>query len=182
MATIGYGRVSTIGQSLEVQLEKLNNYGCDKVFTEKRSGTNTGRPALQECLNYLREGDTLVITKLDRLARSSYDLAKIAKNLEKQSIDFVAIDQKMDTTTPTGKLLFNLLASIAEFENSIRRERQLEGIAKAKENNVRFGRPQKITESEINEINELRSKGIRVKEISEAFNISIPSVYRLSKS
>ena len=133
MAKIGYARVSSTGQSLEIQLSKLTAYGCTEpdgqIFQEKKSGTNTNnRPQLQECLRHVRKGDTLVITKLDRLARSTLDLTQIAEDLKTRGVELVVIDQNIDTSTPTGKLLFNMLASIAEFENDIRRERLLAPI------------------------------------------------------
>src|SRR5262245_2392640 len=105
MAIVGYGRVSSVGQSLDVQLEKLQGAGCDKIFTEKLSGTNTGRPALQECLRFLREGDTLVVTKIDRLARSTADLYRIVTELTDNGVGFKVLDdQGVDTTSRTGKL------------------------------------------------------------------------------
>ena len=138
MAIVGYARVSTVGQSLDVQLSKLSEYGCEKVFSDKHTGTTADRPYLKECRNYIREGDSLVITKLDRLARSTYHLTQIAEELKQKGADLVVLDQNIDTSTPTGKLLFNMLASIAEFETEIRKERPMEGIAKAKERGVQF--------------------------------------------
>ena len=128
---VGYARASSTGHNLVVQLEKLKQYGCKQIFREKMSGTTDKRPELQECLRYLRGGDTLVITKLDRLARSTLHLTQIADDLEKKRIHLVVTDQAIDTTTPTGKLFFNMLPSMAEFETAIRAERQAEGIAKA---------------------------------------------------
>ena len=117
MPKIGYARVSSMGQSLEVQLEKLNKVNCDRIYQEKRSGRTADRPELKSCINYLREGDTLIITRLDRLARSVVHLAQLAKRFEEEKIDLVVIDQNIDTSTSTGRLMFNMLASIAEFEN-----------------------------------------------------------------
>src|SRR5262245_32166025 len=130
MATVGYARVSSTGQDLEIQLEKLG--GCDKVFQEKRSGVDLGRPALKECLRYLREGDTLIVAKIDRLARSTSDLYRISSELAEKGVAFkVTDDPSIDTTSRTGKLVMGILALIAEFENDIRRERQQDGINKA---------------------------------------------------
>ena len=136
---VGYARVSSTGQDLTVQLDKLQDYGCRRIFEEKKSGTSANRAELQECLRYLRADDTLVVSKLDRLARSTLHLTQIAHDLEERGINLVVIDQAIDTTTPTGKLLFIMLASIAEFETAIRAERQAEGIAKAQANGVQFG-------------------------------------------
>ena len=138
MTTVGYARVSSLGQDLSVQLGKLK--GCDKVFKEKRSGVDAGRPELRACLEYLREGDTLLVTKLDRLARSTPDLYRIISQLAERGVAFKVIDDpSIDTTSRTGKLIMGILALIAEFENDIRRERQRDGINKAKAEGVRFG-------------------------------------------
>ena len=139
MALVGYARVSSVGQSLDVQLEKLK--GCNKVFKEKRSGVDTGRPALKQCLEFLRDGDTLLVTKIDRLARSTSDLYRIVTELAEKGVSFKVLDDpSIDTTSRTGKLIMGILVLIAEFENDIRRERQMDGIAKAKDRGVKFGR------------------------------------------
>ncbi|HEY9017214.1 recombinase family protein [Thiomicrospira sp.] len=179
MAIVGYARVSSVGQKLDVQLEKLKTYGCEKIFEEKVSGTTANRVQLHRCLEYLREGDSLVITKLDRLARSTFHLTQISNLLEEKSVDFVVLDQQIDTSTPTGKLLFNMLASIAEFETEIRKERQLEGIEKAKSKGVKFGAKKKLTEQEIEQMTQEREAGVLVKDLAKKYGISIPSVYRL---
>src|SRR6187397_227919 len=164
MTTVGYARVSSTGQDLTVQLEKLA--GCDKVFKEKRSGVDAGRPALKACLDYLREGDTLLVTKLDRLARSTADLYRIVSELAERGVSFKVVDDPtIDTTSRTGKLVMGILALIAEFENDIRRERQMDGIAKAKERGVHFGRRLELTVEKIAEIKSLRQSGITVPEI-----------------
>ncbi|MBE0470387.1 MAG: recombinase family protein [Methyloprofundus sp.] len=179
MAIVGYARVSSVGQKLDVQLEKLKTYGCEKIFEEKVSGTTANRVQLHRCLEYLREGDSLVITKLDRLARSTFHLTQISNLLEEKSVDFVVLDQQIDTSTSTGKLLFNMLASIAEFETEIRKERQLEGIEKAKSKGVKFGAKKKLTEQEIEQMTQEREAGVLVKDLAKKYGISIPSVYRL---
>ena len=112
MTEVGYARVSSVGQSLDIQLDKLST--CDKIFQEKKSGTTAERSAFKECMNYLKEGDTLVITKLDRLARSTFHRTQIAEDLRDRKIALKVIDQSIDTSTTTGKLLFNRLASLAE--------------------------------------------------------------------
>ena len=163
MAKVGYARVSSIGQSLDVQLAKLNEFGCKEIFKDKQTGTTADRPQLKECRRYLRKGDSLVITKLDRLARSTYHLTQIAEELKSNRVDLVVLDQNIDTSTSTGKLLFNMLASIAEFETEIRKERQMEGIAKAKEKGVQFGRKAKLSEQEINQMKRERDRGVKIK-------------------
>lgn len=179
MAVIGYARVSSVGQSLEVQNDKLSSYGCDEVFSDKKTGTTADRPELQACLKYVRKGDSLVITKLDRLARSTFHLTQIAKQLEDKGVDLIVLDQKIDTSTPTGRLMFNMLASIAEFETEIRKERQLEGIAKAKENGVQFGRKAKLTPQEVQQLALDRSSGVKIKDLMQKYGLSKASVYRL---
>lgn len=179
MAIIGYARVSTVGQSLDVQLSKLEAYGCDPVFSDKHTGTTADRPSLKECRTYIRKGDSLVITKMDRLARSTYHLTQIAEELKQKGADLVVLDQNIDTSTPTGKLLFNMLASIAEFETEIRRERQLEGIEKAKEKGVQFGRKAKLSEDEVQDMRQKRSDGVLVKDLMKDYGLSKASVYRM---
>ena len=177
MPTVGYARVSSTGQDLSVQLEKLA--GCDKVFKEKRSGVDTGRPELKRCLEYLREGDTLLVSKIDRLARSTSDLYRIISHLAEKGVAFKVVDDPtIDTTSRTGKLIMGILALIAEFENDIHRERQMDGIAKAKERGVHFGRKPELTPEKVAEINSLRQSGITVPEIIRQTNLSKASVYR----
>ncbi len=179
MPNVGYARVSTIGQSLEIQLSKLKEFGCDEIFKDKHSGTTADRPNLKQCRKYVRKGDSLVITKLDRLARSTYHLTQIAEELKEKGVDLIVLDQNIDTSTPTGKLLFNMLASIAEFETEIRKERQMEGIAKAKEKGVRFGRKSKLINGQIEEMRRERDRGIKISELMSKYSLSKASVYRL---
>lgn len=180
MATIGYARVSSVGQSLDVQIDKLSDYGCEKIYQEKKSGTSPNRPELKKCLGYVRDGDTLIITKLDRLARSTLDLHKIVDKLSKKNVGFRVLDQSgLDTTRTEGKLLFGILATIAEFENSLRSERQLEGIAKAKSNGVKFGAKPKLTAEQIEEMKRKRSDGVLIKNLMAEYGLSKASVYRL---
>ena len=179
MARIGYARVSSTGQSLEVQLDKLNQAKCDRIYKEKRSGRTADRLEFQSCMNYLREGDTLIITRLDRLARSVVHLAKISKQFQSEKIDLQVLDQNIDTSTSTGRLMFNMLASIAEFENDLRTERQSEGIAKAKENGVKFGRPPKVTDTKKQEIYSLRLSGTSIGQLAKQFKLGEATIYRV---
>lgn len=181
MTSIGYARVSTVGQSLDVQRDKLEKYGCSKIYQEKKSGTTADRPQLKAILDYVREGDRLVITKLDRLARSTFHLTQIAEGLKNKGVELVVTDQNIDTSTPTGKLLFNMLASIAEFETQIRSERQLEGVQKAKANGVRFGAKPKLTDEQIEEMRQKRADGVLIKNLMHEYRLSKASVYRLLK-
>lgn len=174
---VGYARVSTVGQSLEVQQDQLKAAGCEKIFAEKRSGRNvTERPQLQEALEFVREGDTFVVTRLDRLARSLVDLRQIVDQLTAKGVGFRCLQQgALDTTRSDGKLLLNILASFAEFELDIRKERQRDGIEKAKESGVYKGRPAKLDNDRILE---LHREGKRPVDIARALNISRASVYR----
>lgn len=177
---VGYARVSTSGQSLDIQLDKLRAYGCTKVFAEKRSGRQAdSRPELQACLQFVREGDTLVISRLDRMARSILDLAKIADQLKKKGVSLKVLDQALDTGTSEGRLMFSLLASFAEFENDIRAERQLDGIAKAKERGVTFGRKRALTSADRKKIKLLREEDkYSVSQLAERFNVGVATIYR----
>ncbi|MGZ8219539.1 recombinase family protein [Methylomagnum sp.] len=177
MATIGYARVSTVGQSLDVQPQKLRD--CDKVFQEKRTGTTAERPQLKACLDYLRDGDTLVISRLDRLARSTLHLTQIADRLKEKGVELRVIDQAIDTTTPTGRFMFNMLSAIAEFETEIRKERQLDGIEAAKEKGVEFGRKAKLTPVQIEEMKAKRARGALIKDLMNEYGLSKASVCRL---
>jgi DNA invertase Pin-like site-specific DNA recombinase len=166
---VGYGRVSSAGQSLEVQLESLAAAGCSKVFSEKRSGTSmTGR--------FVREGDTLVVTRLDRLARSAADLHAIVARLSTKGVGFRCLQQGgLDTDTSTGKLLLGVLASIAEFETDIRKERQREGIDRAKVAGVYKGRKPSV---DVGQVRALHAAGIGPSDIARQLGIGRASVYR----
>ena len=178
MAIVGYARVSSVGQSLEVQQGRLQAYGVDKLFEEKLSGVDAKRPKLKACLDYLREGDTLVVTKVDRLARSASDFHGILKMLSDKGAAFKALDDAdADTTTRSGKLLLGLLALIAEFETEIRKERQVEGIAKAKARGVKFGRTLQVTPEKAAEVKAMRET-MTVPEIIKTTGLSKASIYR----
>jgi DNA invertase Pin-like site-specific DNA recombinase len=177
MTIVGYARVSSTGQDLGVQLDKLK--GCDKVFKEKRSGVDAGRPELKRCLEYLREGDTLLVTKIDRLARSTSDLYRIVSLLAEKGVSFKVVDDpSIDTGSRTGKLVMGILALIAEFENDIRRERQMDGIAKAHDRGVRFGRKPQLVPGVVKRIKGLREGGATVPEIMRQMQLSKASIYR----
>ena len=179
MAVVGYARVSSVGQSLEVQQEKLVSYGVDKLFAEKLSGTTAARPELKSCLEYVREGDVLVITKLDRLARSTLHLHKIVNDLNDRGVGFKVLDQSIDTTTKEGRLLFSILASLAEFETELRAERTNEGRIAAVERGVKFGAKPKLTKNQIAEMIQKRSQGVLIKDLMAEYKLSKASVYRL---
>lgn len=176
MAVIGYARVSSTGQTLEVQLDQLKAAGCDKVFSEKESGRTTGRAQLQFALDYVREGDVFVVTRLDRLARSMLDLRTIVDGLASKGVGFRVLQQgAIDTTRSDGRLMLNILASFAEFEADIRRERQKDGIARAKAHGVYRGRKPSV---DAEEVRRLKAEGVRPAEIARRLRIGRASVYR----
>lgn len=179
MALVGYARVSSVGQSLEVQLDKLAH--CDKIFQEKVRGASSKRSQLDTCLEYLREGDTLVISRLDRLARSTLHLCQIAAELERKKVALQVLDQNINTSDATGRLLFNMLGAIAQFETEIRAERQMDGIRKAKERGVSFGRSKKLSNIEIIELQKKRKEGVLIKTLMTEYALSKSSVYRYLK-
>ena len=177
MAIIGYARVSSSGQSLDVQLEKLKD--CDRIYQEKKSARTDAREQLQLALDYVRDGDVFVITKLDRLARSTRDLLNIISRLETKGVHFKVLDQNIDTSTPSGKLMVNILASISEFENDLRRERQADGIALAKSRGIPLGRKAKLSAKDVSRMCQMRQDGFMIRELMSSFNLSKASVYRL---
>ncbi|ABV85322.1 MULTISPECIES: recombinase family protein [spotted fever group] len=176
MATVGYARVSSSGQSLSVQLDKLKD--CDKIFQEKKSGFGGTRSVLKNALDYVREGDIFTVTKLDRLARSTAHLCKIAEILEQKSVALKVLDQNIDTKDATGRLIFNVLGAIGQFETEIRAERQMDGILKAKERGVKFGKKKYLTHEQLSALKEKREQGVKIKTLMQEFNLSKATIYR----
>lgn len=180
MATVGYARVSSGQQDHTTQVERLKAAGAEKVFAEKRSGLDADRAELLRCLDYVREGDVLVVTKLDRLARSTADLYKIVSGLEAKGVAFKVLDDAaVDTTSRTGKLVMGILALIAEFETAIRKERQMEGIAKAKAEGRTGGRPRQVTEEVREGILRLRSEGLSIRAIAAQVGLSKATIQKV---
>ncbi len=180
MAIVGYARVSSVGQSLDVQLEKLAAAGCERVYQEKVSGTSTnGREQLAELLRYVREGDEVVITKLDRLGRSLADLLDITNQLAANGVSLRVLDQNLETRTPQGKLMFSMLGAFAEFETALRKERQMEGIAKAKADGKYTGRPKTIDEQAIRDALKAGDKSPTV--IAKELGIGRATAYKIAK-
>lgn len=175
---VGYGRVSSEGQSLDIQLEALRSAGCEKVFQEKRSGASTNeRAALIDALEFVRDGDTFVTTRLDRLARSSVDLHNIIAKLTAKGVKFRCLQQAgIDTDSGMGKLVLAILGAVAEFETDIRKERQREGIDKAKANGVYKGRKPSVDSKAVLA---LRDDGVNPTDIAKRLNIGRTSVYRV---
>lgn len=176
MTTIGYARVSIADQNLEIQIAALKAAGCDVIRSEKRSGTSTkSRTELQTVLDFLRKGDCLVVTRIDRLARSIGDLQDIVRAVKAKGASLKATEQPIDTTSAAGKAFLDMLGVFAEFETNLRKERQAEGIAKAKAAGVYKGRPPSIN---ITKVRDLNKKGLGASEIAKALKIGRASVYR----
>jgi DNA invertase Pin-like site-specific DNA recombinase len=177
MTNIGYARVSTTDQGLSIQQSALRAAGCDTIRAEKRSGTTTqGREALQTVLDFLRPGDVLIVTRIDRLARSIGDLQDIVRIVKARGASLKATEQPIDTSTAAGKCFLDMLGVFAEFETNLRKERKLEGIAKAKAAGVYKGRPTSI---DATMVREMKAQGLGATEIAKALGIGRASVYRV---
>lgn len=179
---IGYARTSTTDQKagLEAQLRDLQAAGCTKIFQEELSSVATRRPELDRALEFVREGDVLIVTKLDRLARSVADLVSIMAELRRKGVELRILALNLDTGTPTGKLMLNLLGSIAEFERELMLERQREGIAKAKADGKYKGRAP-TARNQAGEVLSLSHEGLGANEIARKLGISRASVFRIRR-
>lgn len=181
MAIIGYARVSSLGQDYEQQVEQLKNYGCTKIFSEKQSGAKKdNRKALSEAMEYLREGDKLVVTKIDRLARSVRDLQNIANELDEKEIGLVFLKENIDFSTPAGKLMFTMLGAIAEFERDLINERTSEGRERAKKQGKHMGRPampEKDIKRALQLYNERETNGMSVNDIIQLTGVPKSTIY-----
>ncbi|MFC0227950.1 recombinase family protein [Serratia aquatilis] len=176
MARVGYARVSTIGQSLEAQLKALQD--CEKVFQETISGSKDDRSQLKSMLEFVREGDTVVVTKLDRLARNTRHLLEIAEFLQRKRVSLKILNLGIDTSTPTGKLMLTMIGAIATFERELMLERQAEGIAIAKAKGKYKGRKPTAMAKE-DEVLVLLNEGLPKAEAARRVGISISSVQRI---
>lgn len=178
--TYGYARVSTIDQDLSIQKAALKAAGCTLIRAEKATGTTRkGRSELETLLDFIRRGDTLVVTRIDRLARSLRDLQNIVHELRQKGAHLRATEQPIDTSTAAGKAFLDMLGVFSEFETNLRKERQMEGIAAAKQRGVYKGRPQSI---DSDAIKRLHQEGKGATEIARALGIGRASVYRLIKA
>lgn len=179
MTVYGYARVSTIDQDLAIQQDALRAAGCDVIRSEKKTGTKReGRTELETLLEFMRKGDTLVVTRVDRLARSIGDLQDIVRELKAKAVAIRATEQPIDTSTAAGKAFLDMLGVFAEFETNLRRERQLEGIAKAKAEGRYAGKGRK-TSIDPAEIKALAASGMGASAIARQLKIGRASVYRL---
>lgn len=180
--TYGYARVSTGGQNLATQKEQLKGYGIDKLITDKATGVNTERKGLTELLDTVTAGDTVVTTRIDRLARSTRDLLDMITQFESKGVGLVILNVQgttLDTTTPMGKLMVTMLGAIAEFEYNVNREKQLAGVQLAKANGVYKGKPAKYTDNnpKLAHAIELYKQGTTVKDICNITGIGRNTLY-----
>ena len=176
MPAYGYARVSTVDQDLALQSEALERAGCAVIRIEKVSGTSTqGREELRTLLDFVREGDELVVTRVDRLARSIADLQDVMRELREKGATLRATEQPIDTSTAAGKAFLDMLGVFAEFETNLRRERQMEGIARAKARGVYKGRKPSV---DAGEVRKLHAEGVRPSEIARRMRIGRTSVWR----
>jgi len=176
---IGYARVSTDDQNLDLQRDALKKSGCSTIYEEKASGKSTARPELEQCRKALRAGDTLVVWRLDRLGRSLPDLVGIVTELESGNIGFESITEKIDTISANGKLTFHVFAALAEFERNLIRERTRAGLAAARARGRSGGRKAKLDEKQIREIKALlRDPKIRVTDVAKRYGVSRTTLYK----
>lgn len=176
---IDYERVSTCGQSLELQINSLEKVGCEKVFSEKISGAKTQREEFEVMLDFVREGDQVAVTKLDRLSRSSMELQKTPEILENKKVDLMVLEQKIDTSTPSRRFLFNMIGVVAEFEREMINERASEGRKAARERGIVFGRNKKVSKEDLINIKNLLAMGESKANIIKMYGIGRTTLYRL---
>ncbi len=175
----GYARVSTHEQNLDIQVEKLKQAGCEKIFAEKISGTNDERIQLNLMLDMLREGDVVHVVRLDRLGRRMIKLVELINRFKEKGVEFISLENNIDTTTPIGMLLFNMCAAFSEMERELIRERVIAGIKSAAAKGRKGGRPKALTEKQVKTVLALKqSNKMSVKEICETIGISRSSYYR----
>ena len=180
---IVYARVSTLDQNLDLQIDALNQAGCKKIFQEKITGTKLKREQLQNAIDYLRAGDVLVIWKLDRLGRSLKDLLLIVNELNQKEIGLKSLHENIDTTTPTGKLIFHIFASLAEFEKDVIKERTNAGLKAARARGRVGGRPKKLTDKQLTLLKTLhQDKNTSLSDISNILGISKKTIYNYLNS
>ncbi|MFC6118347.1 recombinase family protein [Macrococcoides bohemicum] len=177
---IGYARVSTGLQNLDLQQDSLQNYGCEKIFTDKVSGTKSNRPGLESAMEFARSGDVVVVWRLDRLGRNMEDLISIVNSLNNRGISFHSIQENitMDKSSSTGQLLFHLFAAFAEFERNLILERSTAGRVAARARGRLGGRPEKLNDSDLQLLKTLVDNGTPIKTIAEKWNVSRTTVYR----
>ena len=181
---IGYARVSTQDQNLDLQLNALADFGCEKVFKEKVSGKNKERPELNNLLGQLRAGDSVVVWKLDRLGRSIQDLIYLVELFKSNEVNFVSITDSIDTSTAMGRFTFNIFASLAQFEREIIRERTNAGLSAARAKGRKGGRPSGLSKEKIKDAEQIKilfDAGRNIDDIKKTFKVSQATIYRYVK-
>lgn len=180
---VGYERVSSDDQSLDLQHDALTKAGCDHIFSEKISGAKSDRPQLSAAVAYLRPGDTLVVWRLDRLGRSLKDLLAVIEDLNSRGIGFKSLTESIDTTSSAGKLIFSIFGAIAEFERQLIRERTLAGLASARARGRKGGRRQSISNKKVAAAHQLAATSEEsIGQICESLGISRATYYRRKSS
>lgn len=175
---IGYARVSTEDQSLDLQLDALRQAGCERVFTDKASAAKNHRHGLSETQSHLREGDILVVWKLDRLGRSVKGLVNLVGELDRKGVQFRSLTDGIDTTTPHGRFFFHIMASLAQMERELIVERTKAGLEAARKRGRMVGRKRRMTPSKIESAKQLLSGGMPPREVAKNLGVSIPTLYR----
>ena len=176
---IGYARVSTRDQNLSAQIDQLNAAGCTRLFVDQGSGNNTrARTDLGRLLDYVRAGDVVVVTQLDRLSRSLMDLLNLVDQFRKKDVELRSLKENFDTSTIDGKLFFQFTAMLAEYERSRIRERTMEGLKAARARGRVGGRPRRLSEKQEGMVWRLRQKGESMREIARMFNVSVGTISR----
>ncbi len=176
---VGYARVSTADQDPALQIDALNKVECEKIFKEKASGAQRDRPELGKAIEYLREGDVLVVWKLDRLARSLKQLIETVEDLEERGIQFKSLTEGIDTTTANGRLVFHIMGALAEFERSLIRERTIAGLESARARGRKGGRPPALTPEDLEEAKRLLTDSSRtVERVAEMLKVAPSTLYR----
>lgn len=175
---IGYARVATQDQNLDLQIDALTKAGCKKIFEDKISGSRTERPGLSNALEMLREDDTLVIWKLDRLGRSVKNLVDLVSELHKRGVQFKSLTDAIDTGTPSGRFFFHIMASLAEMERELTVERTRAGLEVARQLGRIGGRKRQMTDSKIESAKKLLASGVPPRDVAKNLGISVPTLYR----
>jgi len=175
---VGYVRVSTQDQNLDLQLEALQKAGCEKIYEDKASGAKAERPGLKLALEILREGDTLVVWKLDRLGRTVKQLVAFVSEFEEQGIHFKSLTDAIDTSTPSGRFFFHIMASLSQMERELMLERTRAGLAAARVRGRMGGRKRKMTELKVISAKKLLAAGTLPKDVASHLGVSIPTLYR----
>lgn len=175
---IGYARVSTQDQNLDLQIQALTQAGCQKIFDDKISGSRAERPGLAKALEMLREGDTLVVWKLDRLGRSVKNLVDLVGDLYKRGIQFKSLTDAIDTGTTSGRFFFHVMASLAEMERELTVERTRAGLEVARQLGRKGGRKRQMTDSKIESAKKLLANGVPPRDVAKNLGVSVPTLYR----